>query len=223
MRKLIALGILLFPWKIRRLIYRNYFKYEIDDSSYIGFSWLFPESLILCNEAKIGHLNYCKNIRLLKVGEYSILGSLNWITGFPIIPNYTGHFSKEESRTPELVLDEHSAITSRHFIDCTNSVRIGSFSTVAGIRSQLLTHSIDIYESKQVSNRIEIGRYCFIGSSSIILKGTKIPDYSVLGSMSLANKQYPEKFALYAGVPAKKIKNLPESTKYFSRKTGFIK
>lgn len=222
MRKLLSLLILFLPWKIRRFIYRKYFKYQINDKSYIGFSWLYPESLILGESAKIGHLTYCKNISLLKIGNYSILGSLNWITGFPLINNYTGHFSEEKNRIPELVLGEHSAITSRHFIDCTNSITIGSYSTVAGIRSQILTHSLDIYNSIQTSSSIKIGCYCFIGTNTTILKDTIIPDYSVFGAMSLVNKKYSEEYSLYGGVPAVKIKDIPENAKYFSRISGFV-
>jgi acetyltransferase-like isoleucine patch superfamily enzyme len=222
MKKIFSLIILFFPWRIRFFLYTFFFKYEIDYDSYIGFSWLYPEHLILKKGAKIGHLNFCKNIKLLKLEQNSIIGALNWITGFPIIENYSGHFSKEKYRMPQLLLGKHSAITSRHYIDCTNSISIGDFSTIAGLRSQFLTHSINIQKSEQGSERIEIGMYCFLGSGCTILSGSRIPDYSVIGAMSLVNKQLTNTYTLYAGVPVEKLKDLPVDSKYFLRAKGFV-
>lgn len=222
MKKYITLIILFFPWIIRKRLYRKLFGYQISNSAYIGFSWIFPDELKLADNARIGSFTVCKNIKILDLGVNARLGSLNWITGFPILEGYTGHFSNELDRLPGLFMEQHSAITGRHIIDCTNTINIGAFSTVAGLRSQLLTHSIDIENSRQVSERIEIGKYCFIGTNSIVLKGSKVPDYSIFGSMSLINKKYEEGFSLYGGVPAKKIKNLSREYEYFSREKGYI-
>ena len=38
----------------------------------------------------------------------------------------------------------------------------------------------------------------------------------------LYQKLYNENYTLYAGVPAKPIKTLPQEAKYFNRENGFI-
>src|SRR4029079_13492242 len=100
------------------------------------------------------------------------------------------HFCHQPDRKPELVLEEHAAITHRHLIDCTHSVVIGRFSTFAGFQSQILSHSIDLTACRQSSAPVRIGAYCFVGTNCVILGGSELPDYSVLGAKSLLNHAY---------------------------------
>ncbi len=221
MKKLISLLIVPLPWFLKRLFYTKIFKYKIHSKAKIGLSWIFPDHLIMDEYSRIGSLTICKNIKLLHLGKESKLGSLNWITGFPLGTN-SKHFASEVNRIPQLLIKDYAAITGKHFIDCTNSITIGEYTTVAGIKSQLLTHSINLKTSKQESSPIEIGKYCFIGTSCVFLRGSKIPDYSIVGAMSLVNKQFNENNCLYGGVPVKRIKKLDNSYKYFERKIGFV-
>jgi acetyltransferase-like isoleucine patch superfamily enzyme len=154
------------------------------------------------------------------MGEESRIGNLNWITGFPAANQ--AFFSEESNRRAELVIGDHAAVTNRHLIDCTNSVRIGRFSTLAGFRSQVLTHSIDLYRCRQASKPISIGEYCFVGTNTVLLSGCALPDYSVLGAGSVLNKTYFETHQLYAGNPARPVKTLDEEMPYFQRSTGFV-
>jgi hypothetical protein len=55
-------------------------------------------------------------------------------------------------------IGEHSAVTSRHYLDCTGGVTVGAFSTVAGARSTIFTHQVDITQSRQVWRPVRIGR-----------------------------------------------------------------
>ena len=154
------------------------------------------------------------------MGEGSSIGNLNQITSFPgYDPTYFAH---EHDRLPELIIDSHACITERHVIDCTNCVRIAKFATVAGYRSQILTHSIELYRNRQESKPVSIGAYCFVGTGSILLGGSTLPDYTILGAGSLLNKAYSESYYLYAGNPAKPIKALPQDTGYFRRATGAV-
>ena len=54
---------------------------------------------------------------------------------------------------------------------------------------------------------IKIGKNCWIASNVTILKGVTIGDNAVIGAMSLVNKDVPQN-TLYAGVPAKFIRNV---------------
>lgn len=220
MKRLLAVLLLFLPWRLRRVALNKIFGYQINPTARIGFSLICPERLEMDAGARIGNLTLCKGIALLKMSEKASIGNLNWITGFPAGDH--SFFSADVGRRPELILGAHAAVTTRHFIDCTNSVRIGKFATFAGTRSQMLTHSIDLYECRQSSKPITIGEYCFVGTACVLLGGSVLPDYSVLGANSLLNKDHADPYFLYAGNPARPIKQLPKEMAYFTRLTGFV-
>jgi acetyltransferase-like isoleucine patch superfamily enzyme len=170
--------------------------------------------------SKIGTFTLCKGLDLLQLDAYASIGRGNWITGFP--SGSKTFFAHQEDRKPILIVGEHSAITNRHLIDCTNAVTIGRFTTLAGFQSQILTHSIDLAESRQSSQPVRIGDYCFIGTKVVLLGGSELPSYCVLGAMSLLNKPLADEYTLYGGVPAKAIKKLNKDDKYFTRPKGFV-
>jgi acetyltransferase-like isoleucine patch superfamily enzyme len=223
MKKILSLLIIPLPWFLKRLLYKLCFKYELHPTSHIGLSWIMLDSLSLAQGAKIGSLNVIKGLNKLQLDEFSSIGSLNWISAFPLNTN-SPHFQHEAGeRRPELVLGEHTAITNRHFLDCTNRLEIKRFSTFAGFKSTVLTHSIDLKECRQASKPITIGEYCFIGTGCILLGGSSIPDYSVLAAGSTLTKPMDTPYGLYGGTPAKFIKNLEsEDLQYFKRSTGYV-
>ena len=211
---------LLLPWGIRRPFLEKQFGFSIHPDSYIGLAWIFPRRLIMEQGSRIGHLTLCKNIDLLHLGAHAIIGQLNWITGFPM--GESRHFAHQPDRRPELIVEAHAGISSRHLIDCTARVRLGAFATIGGFRSQLLTHTIDLEAGRQTAEPIEIGEYCFTGTNSVILGGSILPHHSVLGAQSLLNKKWDEPYRLYAGVPAKPLKELSPEMEYFHRTEGFV-
>lgn len=220
LKKLLMLLSFALPWSARRRLLEKQFGFSIHPTSRIGFAWIAPRRLVMEENSRIGHLNFCKNIDLLHLGAGAMIGQLNWITGFPT--GHSQHFAHQPDRRPELILEPHAGISSRHLLDCTARVRIGAFATVAGFRSQLITHSIDLAAGRQSSEPIEIGEYCFVGTDSVLLGGSVLPHHSVLGAKSLLNKKLETPFRLYAGVPAREVKALPENLQYFLRKEGFV-
>ena len=220
MKTLLMFFSMLLPWSVRRALLEKQFGFSIHPSSRIGFAWILPRRLIMEEGSRIGHLTFCKNIDLLHLGAHAIIGQLNWITGFPSGPSR--HFAHLPDRRPELVVEMHAAITSRHLIDCTARIRIGAFATIGGFRSQLLTHSIDFDAGRQTAEPIDIGEYCFTGTNSVVLGGSTLPHHSILGAQSLLNKKWDESYRLYAGVPAKPVKELSSEMGYFTRTEGFV-
>ncbi len=220
MKTLLMLISVLLPWSMRRRFLEKQFGYTIHPSSRIGLAWIFPDRLIMEEGATIGDATVCKNIALLHLKAHSSIGRGNWITGFPLGPSR--HFAAETDRAPQLIVAEHSAVTHRHLIDCTNAVTIGRFTTVAGFQSQILTHSIDLERNRQASAPVEIGDYCFVGTNCVLLGGSALPSYCVLGAKSLLNKNFTEPHYLYAGVPAKPVQQLSPELEYFRRTKGFV-
>ena len=172
--------------------------------------------------SRIGHGTVAVHLDEIQLEDFAGIGRLNWITGFP---SDTGsvHFSHIEGRISRLRMGPHSAITNRHLIDCTCEVEVGAFATVAGFRSQLLSHSIDLERNRQNASPIRIGERCFVGTGCIVLAGAKLPAYSVLGAGAVLNKAFTESHMLYAGQPAKPLKQLDSSYLYFVRETGSVK
>jgi serine acetyltransferase len=220
MRAFLMLLSMCLPGSLRRSLLESQFGYKIHPSSRLGFCWVSPARLVMEEGSGIGHLTVCKTLDLLHLKAHSSIGRGNWITGFPLAPS--PHFAQETERRPELIVGEHSAITHRHLIDCTNSVVIGRFTTIAGFQSQILTHSIDLQRNRQSSAPVQIGDYCFIGTNSVLLPGSALPDYSVLGAKSLLNRPFAESYHLYGGVPAQQIKQLSQDYAYFTRTQGFV-
>lgn len=221
MKNLLKVLTIILPWSLKRYILIKVFKFEIHPSARLGLNWIFPEKLIMHAGSRIDHFTVAVHLDYMELGHNSYIGRSNWITGFSTHIQ-SKHFNHQIGRQSALHLGEESAITKNHHIDCTSRVTIGRFSTIAGYNSQLLTHSIDVFESRQDSSPINIGDYCFVGTNVTILGGATLPSFCVLGAKSLLRQEFQVNKMLYAGVPAKPIKSFPETTKYFHRTEGFI-
>lgn len=209
------------PWPLRRLLLSRIFGYRLGAGVRISaFSWIYPDILEMDAGSRVGPFNVAIHIHRMTLGEKASIGRNNWLTGHP--KNSTSHFSHRAGRDPSLILGRHSAITKSHLIDCTDRVQIGDFSTIAGYRSQLLTHSIDVYASRQDCKPITIGNHCFVGTNCILLGGSALPDRSVLGALSVLGKEYEEIHSLYAGNPARRVKQIDADAAYFHRVTGYV-
>lgn len=209
------------PWFLRRKALQKWFGYEIHPSAKIGFAWVFPGKLVMAANAKIDHFNVAVHLDKIALGQNAAIGRGNWITGFTT-KSTSPHFKHQQNRKAELILGESSNITKNHHIDCTHQIKIGKFATIAGYASQLLTHSINVYENRQDSAPILIGEYTFVSTNVVILGGATLPSYCVLGAKSLLNKAYTEEWKLYGGLPAKAIADIPKTAKYFNRTEGFV-
>jgi acetyltransferase-like isoleucine patch superfamily enzyme len=220
MRKLRAAALMitaLFPWPVRCTLLNVLFGWQVDRSARIGWSlFVGVRRVRLGPRARIGHFTVFRDLNHLELGADSHIGQWNWITA-----------ARELLATPGgdeagvLMIGEHSAVTSRHYLDCTGGVTVGAFSTVAGVRSTIFTHQIDISQSRQVWRPVRIGRYCYIGSDVRITPGSSVPDRCVIGMGSVVTGVLEEPGMFYGGVPARPIKELGKAA-YFSRKKGYV-
>lgn len=222
LRVVVAIFSLLLPWTLRRIFLQLILGYQLHPSSKIGLSLVMPGMLVMKANSKIGDFNICKSLDTLMLEKSASIGRFNLITGYSTSTVSSRSFIHEPDRESVLLVKRHAAISNRHLIDCTNKITLGQYSILAGYSSQLFTHSVNLKESVQASHSIEIGDYCFVGSCSVILPGSKLPDYSVLGAKGLLSKKYLQTYYLYAGVPARPIKPLPEDLGYFNRRSGYI-
>lgn len=220
-KTLLQMLLFIFPRAFRFRCLKFLYGFEIHPSARIGFSILGAKSVIINKNAKVGHLNLIRNVDVLFLDSGARIGSMNWIAGLSISQSKE-HYLDNSQRRSNLTIEENASITNQHLLDCTDHITIKRFSTVAGYRSQILTHEIDIYKSTQKSSPVIIGEYSFIGSGVIILAGTKFPSSSVLMAGSLCRISSLDSFSLFGGVPAKKIKKYEDSAKYFFRLNGHV-
>ncbi len=123
--------------------------------------------------AYIGAFNVVKDLVTLALGEKAVIGHWNWVTASPLF--------SQVGAARVLYLGAHSAITSRHYVDCSGGIRIGTHTTIAGMRSTLFTHGIYWKNSAQTSNPINIGDYCLISSNVQVSPGTVVGNRIVVG------------------------------------------
>lgn len=221
-KRVLAAASIGLPWPLRRALLNRFCGARIHPTARIGMSLVLCDELELGPHARVGHLTLVKGLRRLSLGEHAILGSLNWVSGFPEGLDDSPHFRDASARVPALIIGRHAAVTSRHIIDCTDTVSIGEYATLAGYRTQILTHSVSIRESRQRCAPVSIGAYCFVGTGSILLPGAALPDYSVLAAGAVLNRSLSAPHMLYGGCPAKALQELPEDLPYFTREEGYI-
>ena len=98
-----------FPWCVRRWLLQQLFGYQIHPTAKIGFSWIFPEHLVMEAHSCIGHLNVCKGLDLVVLKQYATITKGNWISGFH--KKNTSYFSNQKDRLSQLILEEHVGIS----------------------------------------------------------------------------------------------------------------
>lgn len=93
-------------------------------------------------------------------------------------------------------------LCSEH-VSIEDEVMIGPSSVVSAGNHTLLDGSFRF--GKSSTGTITIKKGAWIGANCTLLKNSCLPESSVLGANSLLNKQFNEKFCLYAGSPARLI------------------
>jgi acetyltransferase-like isoleucine patch superfamily enzyme len=201
----LALLTTLLPWRLRRWILVRFAGYELHPESRIGLSLVLPrKQLVLEKDARIGHLNVIWNLDRLHMGREAKIGHLNWITAVQVRDDPI--FDEYLDRRPELVLGDCAGITMRHYIDCSDSVRLEDFALVGGVRSTLMAHHMNVQRGRQGCAPVRIGRYSMVSTNCLVLGGAVLPDHSILGAHSLLIKDPGPPYRLYVGSPAAAVK-----------------
>lgn len=188
-RLISGLLLLIFPTRLARPVV-NALGNLIAPGARVGFSLLLCDQLILSPGARVGHLNFVK-IRRVRLREHAKLGHMNICRGpmsfrleqYSMIGNRNTILRAPEGATygpAQLWLGRLAKITAKHHLDCTLSIRLGDFSTLAGSGSQVWTHGYVHAEEGPKRYRVDgsviIGRNVYLGSSIVVTGGVKISD-----------------------------------------------
>jgi acetyltransferase-like isoleucine patch superfamily enzyme len=203
-----------FPWPLRRILYRGLFHWRIEAGASIGLSLVDARRLRLRRGARIGHFNVIRQMSIVELGEGTTIGQWNWITAAPDLAFGGGGY---------LSVGHDSAITSRHYIDCSGGVRIGSYTTLAGVRTVILSHQIDVTQNVQTTAPVEVGDYVLVSSNVCMTPGSRVPGSCVIAMGAVVVGSLPAEGALYAGVPAKLKRRGIGDGAYFARSEGVVR
>lgn len=96
-------------------------------------------------------------------------------------------------------------------IICYENVKIGDESLISWDCLLMDTDFHKIYDNQnnQINpdKSIEIGKHVWIGARSTILKGSIVPDYSIVGAGSIYSSEKTENNCIYGGNPARILKH----------------
>ncbi|MEH3141610.1 MAG: hypothetical protein PGN37_15810 [Mycobacterium kyogaense] len=168
---------------------------------------------VIGENATIGPLNAFRRIRLLHMGAGASIGSLNTITAHPA-------FQVLHPDVGCLVMGDGAIITSRHNVDCSGHVALADMSGIAGQRTTILSHEIDIMRDVQTAGWVTIGERSLVLTNCLVLKGAVLPPHSLLIANSMLNR--PRKVnqppGIYGGSPAEFVRSISlEGGSWFER------
>jgi len=161
--------------------------HRVGDNTKIGITLaLSARQLTFQSNCTLGSFNVIRNLNHLHMHEGAHIGNLNWISAAP-------EFSKTETNAT-LIMRSSSAITNRHYLDVSGTLEMMPGSALWGVRSTLMTHGIDPKTWTQTALKTIIGEKSVIGSNSIIVPGTTIPNgcYFGMGSLISGKRYQPE-------------------------------
>lgn len=172
---------------------------------------------------KIKHGFYLLVVLLLKciihpVWRAKILKIMGAKVGQNVRVNSINLFNLENGFR-NLIINDDVYIGPECRFDLSNTIKIGR-GAVLSSGTCILTHNdpgsyhnsplCKVYPpTKQV---VEIGEFAWIGINAVILAGSRVGDYTIVGALSLV-RSYLEDSAVYAGIPAKKIRDINVSDK----------
>jgi acetyltransferase-like isoleucine patch superfamily enzyme len=172
--------------------------------------------LEIADDCVIGSFNIIKDLTCLSMGRGSTIGHWNWISAATLL------VQPGEPAFGRLRLGEHASLTSRHYVDVSGGVDIGRHAVVAGHKSTLMTHGIDMARGRQEAKGISVGAYTIISSDCRLAPGSSVPDRCLVGMGSVIIGSLPDELTLYAGVPARHIRKLDPASAFFRKTTSFI-
>jgi acetyltransferase-like isoleucine patch superfamily enzyme len=170
--------------------------------------------LALDEEAVLSSGSVYRNLHSIRIGRRSCIGKWNTVSSSEELTSV--HLPQAAC----LTIGRESAITNRHYIDCSGGVVVGAFSTIAGVRTTFLSHSIDLHRGRQRADGISIGDYTFVASNCSVMAGSTLPAKSVLAMGAVLRPGADREGLLYGGVPARPLQDIQGA--YFLRKAGRV-
>lgn len=106
------------------------------------------------------------------------------------------------------------------YLDGRNGINIGHNVWIGpGVTIVSRNHSITNYNDYELGRPIAIGNDCWIAANVTILPGVSLGNHVVVAAGSVVTKSFTEGDVIIAGVPAKKIKDIPSYEHVYDNKS----
>lgn len=193
--------VLLFLPSALRIVLLRRCGARIGQGCHIGMCLIDAQDIEIGDYVRIASFNIIHRLKSLKMQTGARMNGFNWITG---------------AGEGFLHVGRNTAITRLHFFEASGGVTLGDNTIVAGRNTHFFTHGISSTNLDDV-RPIEIGPWCYIGSSSRFVPGASVARGTFVGMGAVVSKTISDEFVLVAGVPARVIKNLAAEDVYFNR------
>ena len=213
MLKALAVLMPLLPRGLRMFVARKILKWDLAPDAHIGRSIILVSKVTMGPESNIGSFNMIRGLRELRLGQGAMIATRNWIAAHP----HSDFVFDGPKRDPSLIMHDWSRITVGHQIDCSDRVELHEHSAIAGYRTQILTHSLDLVREKQMTSPVVLGHHSAILSGCVILNGMQVPPRSIISAGSVVVTKLTKEYTLYRGNPALAVRELPHTLKFFNR------
>lgn len=192
--------LLVMPSKLRIMLLRRCGA-KIGQGCYIGMCLIDAHEIEIGDNVHIASFNIIHRLKSVKLQTGSRMNGFNWITGAGV-----GFIN----------VGRNTAITRLHFFEASGGITLGDNTIVAGRNTHFFTHGISSTNLDDV-RPIEIGNWCYIGSSSRFVPGASVGHGTFVGMGTVVSKAISDEFVLLGGIPAHVVKKLSAEDTYFNR------
>jgi acetyltransferase-like isoleucine patch superfamily enzyme len=215
----VAAAALLPDGPFKRLALRRLAGWDLHATAHIGSILAVNVRYVhLGAGSRLSSFSVYRDLDAVVIGDRSTVGHSNWFVAGSRLRDAASDGSDSPA---SFTLGDESGVTSRHYVDCSGGVRIGTRSIIAGARSTVLTHQINLYTAQQEVASVVIGSHCFVGSNVSIVPGVRVADRCAIAMGAVVASSLERSDMLYAGVPARPVKALADA-EFFSRRAPVV-
>lgn len=171
--------------------------YTREELEQIGFASL-GENVLLSRKASVYSASTISIGNNVRIDDFCILSGTITIGSYVHISAYVALYGSQG-----IILNDYSGISAKSVIYSAVDDFGGDF--LIGPMSPQGTTSV-------VGGIVVLEKYTQIGASCVIMPNLSIQEGSVVGAMSFVNRTL-ESWGIYAGIPAKRIKNRSQNLK----------
>jgi acetyltransferase-like isoleucine patch superfamily enzyme len=159
----------------------------------------------------IPYFHFVKNTRHSPVYCSLRMWFMQKVLGFNKKAYWPIHFTSKINQYKHIIIgvETNPGYEPGCYIQGIGKVYIGDYTRIAQ-NVGIISSNHDLYDSSKhnLSSKVVIGNYCWLGMNSVILPDVTLGDFTIVGAGSVVTKSFPEGYCVIAGNPAKIIKYL---------------
>ncbi len=159
----------------------------------------------------IPYFHFIRNTQHTQVKCTLQMWFMQKVLGFNRKVYWPVHFTSKVNQYKHIIIgvETNPGYEPGCYIQGIGKVYIGDYTRIAQ-NVGIISSNHDLYDSSthDLSSKVVIGSYCWLGMNSIILPNVTLGDFTIVGAGSVVTKSFPEGYCVIAGNPAKIIKQL---------------